>query len=687
MSQKDHKQPTPANPGVPAAGIDGTEWDSELLKQLIETIPERIYVKDLQHRFVKVNEALVRHFGVRDSSEVLGRTDRDFYPEEFARKTREDELRIFQTGNPVLGLEECRTTPGGGIRWSSTTKVALRDAQGNIIGLVGITRNITEIKQAEESLRETNSLLADALDKAAELALRANAASRAKSDFLANMSHEIRTPMNGVIGMTELLKTTSLTPEQAEYTDAIRSSGEILLTLINDILDFSKIEAGQLVLEVLDFNLATTLEETEEVMSYGARAKGLDLSCTVEPGIPNLLRGDPGRLRQILFNLIGNAIKFTRSGSVKVGVRRVFEDSTSVTLRFDIADTGIGIPQDKLGHIFSKFSQADASTTRQYGGTGLGLAICQQLVGMLKGEIGVESELGKGSVFHFTAVFEKQPESAEVRSVPVPEGIRPPRRHLRVLVAEDNTTNRVIAVKILEKLGHVAVAVVDGQEAVEALRRMPYDAVLMDCQMPVMDGFEATRVIRDPASSVIDRAVPIIALTAHAMKGDRERCLEAGMNDYLAKPFLPGDLSAKLEQWTSHRKQAVPSAGEEPVREHREPELRDFDREEFFELTMGDVSLAVDIAKAFLADAPQTLSRLADAAAEGDAHAASRFAHTLKGSGANMGGKKFVSIAKRIEAAGAAGDLELVRQLLPELNAAWEVLAAELRNCFLTHGD
>ena len=382
----------------------------------------------------------------------------------------------METGEPLVGIESMRVLPDGTMLWYSSTKVAMRERNGKIIGLMGISRNITEVKRAENLLRESNTKLKVALDKADALALRADAANRAKSEFLANMSHEIRTPMNGVIGMAELLKTTRLTPEQTYYTDAIRSSGETLITLINDILDFSKIEAGQIALEVRDFHLTAMLDGIEEIMSCSARAKGIALSHTLEPGIPNLLRGDPGRLRQILLNLIGNAIKFTPHGSVKLDIRRVFEDTSAVTLQFKITDTGIGIPKDKLKHIFTKFYQVDTSTTRQFAGTGLGLAICEQLVGFLGGEIGVESTAGKGSVFHFTAVFKKQSGAVEETVGVAPSAIREPLRQLRVLVAEDHTTNQAIAVRILEKLGHVAVGVGDGEEAIAELRRMPYDA-------------------------------------------------------------------------------------------------------------------------------------------------------------------------------------------------------------------
>jgi len=406
-------------------------------------------------------------------------------------------------------------------------------------------------KQKEGEVRKTNQLLKSAMTLTHAMAARAEQASAAKSQFLANMSHEVRTPLNGVIGMTGLLLDTELSRDQRQYAEIVRRSGESLLTLVNDILDFSRIDAGKLTLEILDFDLRTLLDEVAGIMVLRAAEKRIELTCAVSPDAPTLLRGAPDRLRQILINLLGNALKFTNQGSVKLRAALAQETARDIVLRFSVRDTGIGIPADKLGLLFNSFTQVDGSATRRFGGTGLGLAISKQLAELMGGEIGVSSEDRVGSEFWFTARFEKQSPDAVAKQPPTP---RPtlrsmPRTNVRVLVAEDNITNQRVAMGILRKLGLRADAVANGREAMEALRSVPYDLVLMDVQMPEMDGLEATRAARAPGSGILNCKIPIIAMTAHAMHGDREHCLAAGMDDYIAKPVTPADLSVVLEKW------------------------------------------------------------------------------------------------------------------------------------------
>jgi PAS domain S-box-containing protein len=428
------------------------------------------------------------------------------------------------------------------VRWVHGLGRLEFNSNGQPSRMIGTIQDITAVKALETQLRG-----------ALEEAERANLA---KSEFLANMSHEIRTPINGILGMSDLLLDTEQTPVQRSYAESIHACGSSLLTIINDILDFSKVEAGQLNLETVNFEVRETVAEALEILAVNALQKGLTVESLVADDVPVVMIGDPGRLRQVLLNLISNAIKFTEQGEITVRAEVLAKTAGSTSLRFSVKDTGMGIPADKLDAIFFKFTQADSTTTRQFGGTGLGLAICRQLVHLFQGEISVTSEEGKGSVFAFTAVFEvPSVESIHLshsgdyhRRVSQPPPVGLPHKRLRVLVAEDNTTNRIIAVKMLERLGHVAETVANGEEAVDSVRQLPYDLVLMDCQMPVMDGFEATRQIRGFGSKAKNPQIPIIALTAHAMKGDRDLCLKAGMNDYVTKPTTIHELAAAIER-------------------------------------------------------------------------------------------------------------------------------------------
>jgi len=520
--------------------------ERDLLRTLMDSLPDLIYVKDANGRYITVNRSLQRLWGNPPLENIVGKNVFDFVGKDLAAVYSKVDQDILKFDRAVVDSEEQVVTSTGEHRVYSTTKVPLHDQSGHVTGLVGIDRDITRRKLAEEELRQARQA--------------ADAANRAKSDFLANMSHEIRTPLNAVIGITDLLLDGDLGQAHREYLEIIRDSGESLMVVINDILDFSKIEAGRLELESKDFELPEVIRNATKALAIRATARELDLICEIDPQITPWVCGDPVRLRQVLTNLLGNAIKFTTCGEVAVSVRCVADFPDRSELQFVVRDTGIGIPTDKLDHIFKAFAQADASTTRRFGGTGLGLAICTRLVSAMGGQLQVRSEVGHGSEFYFTISLRKAclPESAPAKGISdqaiadlaantVP-GTVPPmsvtpevRRPLRILLAEDSRMNQVLAIGILQREGHLVVVANDGQEAVDVFQSQPFDLVLMDIQMPELDGLQATAAIR-AVEATTGGHIPIVAMTAHALTGDRERCLAAGMDGYLSKPIRLRDL-------------------------------------------------------------------------------------------------------------------------------------------------
>jgi two-component system, sensor histidine kinase and response regulator len=652
--------------------------DVQMLRALIDNIPDFLYVKDLESRFVIANQSVAKAMHATPA-ELTGKSDFDFYSADLATAFHQDDQAVLHSGKALINRSERAKDSDGNDIIILTTKVPLKDEAGNTIGLAGIGRNITERVRAEEETRLARE--------------SAESANRAKSEFLANMSHEIRTPMNGVIGMTELLLETALDSGQRDCAETIKESGRALLTIINDILDFSKIEAGKFELEHMEMDLRATVEDTSRVIAVQAHAKGIELTVSIDPTIPELLVGDPGRLRQVITNLAGNAIKFTSQGEVNIEVQRVEATAQSVQLRFEVRDTGIGIPADRIGSLFNAFTQVDASTTRRFGGTGLGLSIVRQLVNLMGGSVGVASEEGSGSRFHFTANFgvanavvqaagnftpaqlcgrrilavddnatnlkilarqlklcgvigefsnspaealvlmrkavaEHNPfdivlldydmpgingeelgrqivadpalssrlilltssgQTADGRKFgelgfagyllkPVSQrdltdclllvmGLNAEgwtartqpivTRHeimkkrsgtrCRVLVAEDNVVNQKVARKIVERLGYIVDVAPNGGAAVDAWLTGRYDLILMDCHMPGMDGYQATREIRGREAGT-DRRIPIVALTADAVKDVDKECRAAGMDGYISKPIDRERLKSVLEQ-------------------------------------------------------------------------------------------------------------------------------------------
>ena len=601
------------------------------------------------------------------------------HPED--RSRAEEELNAAMRGEKEFDCQFRIVWPDGSIRYLRANALVKWDASGKPIQIVGTNRDITSQKEAAAALLESNLRLQGETELARESSIAADAANAAKSEFLANMSHEIRTPMNGVIGMIGLLLDTELTAEQRRYAGIARASGESLLQLINDILDFSKIEAKKLKLETIDFDLRILLDNVASIHSDSAQAKGIKLLCIADSTVPTQLRGAPGRLLQILTNLAANAIKFTEKGEVVVRVALEGEGGSDCVLRFSVSDTGIGIPKDKLGVLFNKFSQVEASTTRKYGGTGLGLAISKQLAELMGGEVGVTSQEGKGSEFWFTARLGRSLGLVVQHGGAQPEGRTIASFTGRVLIAEDNSTNREVALGMLKKLGLRADAVANGAEALTALESIPYDLVLMDMRMPVMDGLEATRQIRNPLSAVLNRDIPIVALTANAMQRDRDACLAAGMNGFVPKPIGKAELRDALGKWLITPNRAIPTeTARVAPSETSEDTAAIFDRAGVLDRMEGDDELAQIVFAAFLEDMPGQIQALKNLVKSGDAAGSARQAHSIKGASASVGGERLRNVASGMEKAADAGDLGRVSIRMAELEAQFLLLRDAIGN-------
>ncbi|HTH49738.1 MAG TPA: PAS domain S-box protein, partial [Candidatus Limnocylindria bacterium] len=553
----------------------GTNWDiteqveaqeslrqSEgFIRQVVDLNTVLIFVQDRAGRFVLCNRAAAEFYGTT-VEQMVGRRDADFSQDtELLERLRREDNEVLETKLDKFIPEEQFRNAHGESRWLQTVKRAILSPEGEATHVLVMATDITNRKLIEQEsqrsreeamasnveLAETNRQLEQAIARANEMAFAAEAAARAKAEFLATMSHEIRTPMNGVIGMTSLLLDTALTAEQTRFVETVRNSGESLLVIINDILDFSKIESGKMTLEMSSFDVRACVGQSLELFAAKAAEKRLELRSTIDRSVPVMLAGDVTRLRQVLVNLVGNAVKFTAGGEVAVSVGPA-ADPDGKHWHFAVRDSGIGIPKEKLHLLFQSFQQIDSSTTRRFGGTGLGLAISRRLCELMGGTMWVESEPGRGSVFHFTV--RAQPVS------PHPAAQRPPQAPVTgsaaaaraafatahpfsILMAEDNSVNQLVAQKMLERLGYRVDIVADGQEAVRAVEQRPYDVILMDLEMPNLNGYDASRQIR--INGRPGRSPWIVALTAHAVDGVREECFAAGMNDYLAKPI-------KLEQ-------------------------------------------------------------------------------------------------------------------------------------------
>ena len=768
---------------------EALQASEERYRKLFERNLAAVLRTTVTGRVLECNQAAALMLGCDSPAELEDTNILDFY---YSAKSRQQLVQTLKQQRILTNSEWKFRRRDGRPVWILANFTLVEEGAG-VLETTAV--DITDRKQAEEQLRE-----------AKEIAERAN---QAKSSFLANIGHEIRTPMNGILGMTGLLLEGNLDPRQRKRADTVRDSAEALLDVLNDLLDFSRMEAHKLKLEETAFDLRNLVEGVADLMAVKSQEKGVELLCFIEPDVPTKLLGDASRLRQVLLNLTGNAVKFTAAGEISIRVKlETAGDPRSI--RFEVTDTGIGIPEDKRNLLFQPFSQVDTSTSRRYGGTGLGLSIVRMLADVMGGRVGLESAQGKGSCFWFAVALEQQsaverprplslagwrilivddnaasrrlimellafwnasaaqaadaeaalhllgdpvrgrfdavlvdlempgtdgerletlirerPECAGAAVVlltplrraadaerwrrlgfaghvskPVKQGelgtclasilgygpaparphaepktsrtSREQRARLRLLVVEDNKVNQEVALGILENLGYRAEVAADGRSALRALAQQDYDLVLMDCQLPEMDGYEASRQIRQRDTAVRNRDVPIIATTAHAMAGDREKCIAAGMNGYIAKPLKPDVLEQTIEEWTDGRPprcdhQPVLPSGPTP-----DAAAPVFDREDFVERLMGNQELAHRIIGGFIEDIPRQIALLAQAVNQLDADAVRIAAHSIKGASASVCGLEMREIAWKLEQTGTAGDLTAVAAALPELSASFE---------------
>lgn len=789
---------------------EGLRDGESLFLSLVHSIPACFIRKDRQGRIVFVNDKFSELMGTT-AEEMTGKTVADFYPDELAEKARLEDENVMQSGKVLEDVFD--DIIDGQVRYFASRKGPVQSAQGEVIGIQTIFWDITKQRLAEQALMAEREELRIAKEEAV-------AANRAKSDFLANMSHEIRTPMNAIIGLTDLLLETQLSATQHEYLNMVQDSGQALLTLLNDILDFSKIEAGKLELDICSFDVCESLGDTMKGLGYRAHAKGLEVAVRIDKCIPRFVRGDSSRIRQIVVNLVGNAIKFTQSGEVVLEIKCQSISDTHVILLFSVVDTGIGIAEEKLSKVFEEFEQADASTTRQFGGTGLGLAISSRLVQLMNGRIWVESELGQGSRFQFELPLEidhskesqidddatlnlqgtrvlvvddnatnrrilkemltnwgmdpttvsnglsalqcladakDEGDSFQLmisdmnmpqmdgltlanktideslveptRIIMLTSGARPndytklqflginghlikpakqseifnavisslnasgfnalktkrghdqdtphrPATGLRILLVEDNLVNQKLALGILKKLGQQVTVANNGQEALELLQQPDFDLVLMDVQMPVMDGLVATREYRQREEGSGKR-MPIVAMTAHAMKGDREMCFEVGMDDYLAKPIRVKDIAEKLAG-------LFPATCADLTDSPKETEDPSSDALISWEVALAntgnDEKLLRDLIGLFLSEGPRLFANATTALHQRDEETLRASMHSLKGSMLFLNPRLALACAEKIETCEYGEQWEPIEHAMQELKNMLDSIYASLES-------
>lgn len=776
--------------------------ERKLLHLLMDNLPDGIYFKDNKCCFTRVNKAQAKSLGLENPEDAIGKHDRDFFTSDFAGNASSDEIDIIKTGKPMINKVEHLHRPDGWRLWVSASKVPIKDDNGQVIGIVGVSRDVTQLKEIQLELEMKNKELDVAL-------LKAESATQAKSDFLANMSHEIRTPLNAIIGMTGLMLDTEMTADQLEFAETIRSGGDALLGVINDILDFSKIEAGKIELENIPFDLRDCIEESLDLQANRAMQKGLDLAYFIEPDTPGFIIGDVTRIRQVLTNLLSNAVKFTEKGEVVVSVNSKQIENDKYNLTFSVKDTGIGIPKDRIAKLFKSFSQVDSSTTRKYGGSGLGLVISKKLSEMMGGDMWLDSEAGKGTTFYFSInakatevptktnkmdiipelngkkilivddnetnrrilslqtktygmisttvdsplkalelIKENKRYDVAILDMQMPgmDGVQlakeirkyqpveklpmvmltsigmkekdevlkeakfftfmtKPIKHsqlynvlceifigmpiridekkhlniidsemakkypLRILLTEDNRINQKVAVRILSKMGYRADVASNGLEAIQAIERQRYDVVLMDVQMPEMDGLEASKQINQRWTKQ-ERPI-IIAMTAGAMKGDKEKCFQAGMDNYVTKPI---DLKQLKEALKSASRNNGKSQKTETKSEFKPAEIKKIFQfsnptidETVIEMLASmdeDNEFLKEMIVLYLKETPPIVENIKKGLDSSDKELFTRASHTLKSSSANIGAMRLSEMSKELEMMGKNSSFENARELI-----------------------
>jgi len=702
-------------------------------RNILESMEDGYFEVDLAGNLTFFNPSLCGILGY-PREEIMGMNNRAYMDPENAKKVFQSFNEIYETGIPTRGFE-WEVIQKNGVRRHLEVSVSLIVSPGEKpIGFRGVARDVSERKMIELELRKhrehLEEMITERTNELAETMRKAEFANLAKSEFLANMSHEIRTPLNGIMGMAEVCLETALDEEQKHIVGTIAKEADSLLGIINEILDFSKIEAGKLEIEHIPFDLRNLFKDVTESFLFQTTQKGLELISSISPETPTRIVGDPGRLRQILRNLIGNAIKFTQEGRIVIKAEPAHESGDRIKLRFLVTDTGIGIPKEKQVLIFESFTQADGSTTRRYGGTGLGITISKQLAELMGGEIGLDSEEGKGSTFWFTSVFSKQSETdldrridAELRTTiesllaPSMSGesdreidlvtrytsAEEDRKEIRILLVDDYPTNQEIAKIHIERAGYQVDLAENGKLAVEAFKRKHYDLILMDVQMPVMDGYQATKAIREIEAELATmenenfreamHRVPIIATTGHALSEDRELCLAAGMDDFLSKPVTKQKLISMVA------KRLIISLSRSPISsgaailnpasmngQDVSPEVvrsgNPINLERAMDEFEGDKELLAEVIAGFIEKVNEQIGTIRKALSAGDAETVRNEAHSIKGGASGLTAEDLSKVAAELELKGKSKDLNGAGETLDGLEREFNVLRRYIEENF-----